>query len=81
MIGVRYHPPAFCGRCGNPHPWTSARLEAARVLVEDEERLSAQEKRQLIGTLPDLVRDVPMTQASGARYRRLAAKLGGAAAD
>jgi len=70
-----YHPPAQCGDCGAPFPWTECRLAAARELASDLEQLSPEERGRLIDTLPDLVRD-PMTQVSAGRFKRLAAKAG-----
>ena len=39
-IGFSYTPPAFCGSCGAPYPWTEARLAAAREMAKDLEALN-----------------------------------------
>jgi hypothetical protein len=80
-IGFRYHAPAFCGQCGQPYPWTQAKLEAAREYAKDLEGLSDAEREQLTKSLDDLVVDVPMTKVSAGRFKRLALKAGGGAAE
>jgi hypothetical protein len=80
-IGFPYDPPAYCGECGSAFPWVEARLAAARELAKDLEELSEQERQELAASLDDLVRDVPMTQVSAGRFKRLVAKAGAGAAD
>ena len=60
-----YSPPVFCHECGEAYPWTAARLEAARELARESERLDDNEKGILARSLDDLsARD---TQHSGCR--------------
>jgi len=65
-----YEPPAFCADCGAPLPWTQRRLDAARELAQDLDRLSPAERDQLAATLPELVRDAPMTTVAANRFKR-----------
>lgn len=51
-------PPAFCQECGKPYPWTKARLEEARDLVEMSE-LPQAEKESLSNDLSALTVDSP----------------------
>jgi hypothetical protein len=74
--GPPYEPPAFCGDCGKPFPWTERRLEAARELAQEAEHLSDEEKNQLADSIGDLVRDTPRTQVAASRYKRLVHKAG-----
>jgi len=76
VLGNAYVPPAYCGKCGAAFPWTGRRLEAAAALANDLEGLSEDERQRLALTLPDLVRDVPMTKVSADRFKRLVAKAG-----
>jgi hypothetical protein len=76
IIGSHYEPPAFCGDCGKPFPWTERRLEAGRELAFEAEHLSGEERQQLADSLNDLTRDTPKTQVAAGRFRRLAAKAG-----
>ena len=71
-----YSKPAYCYGCGKPFPWTAASLEAASELVDDLETLSHEEKQQLKGSFPDLVRDTPRTAVAEGRFKRLTKKAG-----
>jgi hypothetical protein len=75
-IGFHYEPPAFCGDCGKPFPWTDRRLAAARELANEAEHLSAEEKQQLAESFDDLTRDTPKTPVAAGRFKRLVAKAG-----
>ena len=81
VIVGRIHLPRFCHKCGNPYPWTSRKLEAAKTYAQDLESLTEQERVQLALSLDDLVKDTPMAQVSANRFKRLAAKAGGEAPD
>ncbi len=70
-----YTPPSFCHGCGRPYPWTAARLAAAKVLVAEQEELTAAERQQLDESIEDLVRDTPMAPVAAIRFRRLMAKV------
>ena len=76
LIGSSYEPPAFCGDCGKPFPWTERRLDAARELAFEAEHLTGEERQQLADSLNDLTRDTPKTQVAVGRFKRLAAKAG-----
>ncbi len=76
VIGSRYEPPAFCGDCGKPFPWTERRLAAGRELALEAESLSGEERQQLADSLNDLTRDTPKTQVAAGRFKRLASKAG-----
>ena len=79
MFGVvltQYKPPAFCRYCGEPFPWTQGRVDAARELASEAENLTNDERKELADTIDDLVRDVPHTQVSAGRFKRLVTKAG-----
>ena len=71
-----FHAPAYCSQCGAPYPWTEARLNAARELVRELDRLDPNEKGILNRSLDDLVRDTPNTAVSALRFKQLVAKAG-----
>ena len=75
-VGIGYAPPAYCGDCGTAFPWTERRLQAARDLTLEDERLSPEEKAQLTDSLPDLTHDTPQTAVATARVKRLLARAG-----
>ena len=72
---------AFCHECGEPYPWTTARLGAAQELAEELEGLNEEEKETLKASLDDLVRDTPRTTLAATRFKRIVAKAGKGAAD
>ena len=74
--GSDFDLPSYCRKCGNPFPWTEARLTAATELVNDAEFLDKAEKAQLIETFPDIVADSPRTQVAATRASRLMKKAG-----
>lgn len=43
--------PAYCVRCGKPMPWTETAIEAAKEYTDELEKLTAEEKTALKGTL------------------------------
>ena len=73
--------PSFCEGCGRGFPWTEASLSAARVLSDEIETLTIEEKKLLKGSLEDIVRDTPQTVLASARFKKLGAKGGKEAAE
>lgn len=76
-----YVPPKFCHNCGAPYPWTEKRLAAARDLTDELSGLNADEKASLSKSLHDLIKESPSTPVAIARFKRLVAKAGNAAAE
>src|SRR5262249_52100228 len=74
--GPGYTLPSFCHDCGQPYPWTSARLSAAQALAAEAIGLSLEERETLAKTLPDLIRDTPKTPLAATRFKLLVAKAG-----
>lgn len=68
--------PTCCRECGELYPWVERRLAAARELVDEQKKLSDQEKEELKNTLPDLVEDTPRTREAALRAGRLFAQAG-----
>jgi len=69
-----YHEPAYCHNCGKAYPWTDSKMEAAKELIELDDRNSDAEKTALAADLSDLVRDTPRTQVAATRFRKFVAK-------
>jgi len=72
---------SFCPHCGNPYPWTEARLKAAQELADEIDNLSPEECDLLKKSIDDIVRDTPQTTVAATRFKRLVAKAGKVAAD
>jgi hypothetical protein len=80
-IGFTPTASAFCHNCGEPHPWTVARIEAAKELAHEAEDLDEDERELLAQSIDDIVRDTPRTQLASSRFKRLLAKMGKGTAD
>ena len=73
--------PIFCPGCGNPYPWTEAKLKAAKDLTDLLEDLSSEEREILKKSFDDIVRDTPQTTVAANQFKRVAAKVGKIAAE
>lgn len=67
-------PPAYCRNCGKAFPWTGEAIEAARLLTDEVEGLSLEDREQLKATFPDLIADTPRTVLAATRFRKISAK-------
>jgi len=74
----QFRPPNFCRNCGRAYPWTERRLEAAKELIGQEQRLAPDEKAALETDIQDVTHDVPRTQAAAIRIKNALAKVPGA---
>jgi hypothetical protein len=71
--------PVFCYACGQPFPWSEARLAAARELTTELEGLSDEEKERLRANLPDLIAETPRTEVAVMQTKKLLRKASGEA--
>jgi len=76
-----YALPRFCHSCGQPHPWTAARLEAAAALADELEGLSADERDLLKRSLVELVQDAPNAELAAVRVKKALRKVGHAGVE
>jgi Uncharacterized protein conserved in bacteria len=72
--GSIYSAPAFCHNCGHPFPWTAAKLEAAKILIDEDDQLGLDEKGILSSSLSDLIVDTPRTQLAISRFKKITYK-------
>ena len=72
----RYNPPSYCHNCGQPYPWTTARIEAAKMLIEDMDELSDEEKKKMSESIDKIITDTPYTEASANRIKKYLLKIG-----
>lgn len=68
--------PAFCHACGQPYPWTRAKLDSLRELVEETAGLTDEEKAKLSRGLDDIIADTPRTEVAAMRVKRWLANAG-----
>lgn len=77
---ARYSRPSFCYQCGNPFPWTQARIAAAKDLA-DELDLPETERETLKSTIDDLSSDTPRTEVGVLRFKTIIGMVKDGAAD
>jgi hypothetical protein len=78
---TEYSAPSFCHNCGKPYPWTETGIKAAKTLISESEKLTAEEKETLNRSLDDIVRDTPNTQVAVIRFKKFLPKTGREVAD
>ena len=74
-------PDAYCYHCGKPYPWTESRLESMRMLIEEEEALSDDQKKIISESLPDIVSETPATKLASVRIKKALVSAGQFTAD
>ena len=65
---------AYCHACGEPYPWTEARLKAANDLAAMDESLSGPELDALRENFPFLGSDNPRMELAAVQVGRILAK-------
>lgn len=76
LDATKFKVPSYCQSCGRAYPWTAAALEAARLLTDEVEGLSDEDREQLKQTFPQLIVDGPETVLAATRLKKLSAKAG-----
>jgi hypothetical protein len=76
-----YQRPNLCHECGEPYPWTEAKLKVAQRVTDLLEDLSPEERSTLKRSLDDIVRDTPRTAPAATTVKKLVAKVARPAAD
>jgi hypothetical protein len=73
---LHFAAPKFCSNCGNPYPWTQARLTAATEVIKDIKNIDESEKEILVTSITDLVKNTPSTPLAAERIKKILAKVG-----
>ena len=76
---LEYFPPSFCHHCGQPYPWTMAKMDAAKEIASEIENISDEEKEILIKSLNYIVFDTPKTEVASFKMKKILHKAGGTA--
>lgn len=71
---TRYARPNFCPRCGRPYPWMAFMLRTARELLERENKLSPDERNNLLEDLQYALSD-PKAELFAVKQKLIASKL------
>jgi hypothetical protein len=75
-VGGVFDPPSYCFSCGQPFPWTTEKLSAAKDLADELEGLSADDRAKLKTAIDDIATGGPRAEVGAARIKRLAGKAG-----
>ena len=67
--------PGYCHNCGQPFPWTTARLEVAQQTIREMDDLG-DKKDELANSLPDLAVETPKTDLAVLRWKRVLGSVG-----
>ncbi len=70
-IPENYVIPAFCSACGQPFPWTSAKIQTAHELAQELENISDEEKKILEQSIDEIVKDTPKTTLAATRFKKI----------
>ena len=74
-VGVEsYRPPQFCHKCGRAYPWMGERLRTVRELLNQEKKLSADERNGLLENLQYVMSD-PTAELAPAKRKLIEVKL------
>jgi hypothetical protein len=72
---------SYCYECGEPHPWTEERLQAAREFAGEVDGLSEKDRTQLAKSFEDIASDNPRTTLGVLRIKKYMAKVGKPVSD
>ncbi|MDR1338024.1 MAG: DUF2321 domain-containing protein [Rickettsiales bacterium] len=78
---AKYHPPAYCHRCGKAYPWTELKIQAAKMMIDDIEELSVEEREKMSDSIDNIIVDTPLTEVSANRIKKYLAKMGAGTAN
>lgn len=73
---LTYHKPFYCPNCGNPYPWTQKAIDAATILISEEENLESLLKSSAIELLPSIISETPNTNIAVIRIKKCLASAG-----
>jgi hypothetical protein len=66
-----YVSPSFCFHCGEPFPWTTEKLKAAKELADEIVGLSPEDRGRLKEALTDVAAGGPRTEIGAVRIKAL----------
>jgi hypothetical protein len=75
-VGGAFDPPRFCFSCGQPFPWTTEKMSAAKDLADELNGLSADDRAELKTAIDDIATRGPRAEVGAARIKRIAGKAG-----
>lgn len=76
VIGGESVAPMYCINCGSAYPWLQSWLDTADELIDEMEKLSDEDKEDLLSSTLDLLADTPKTEIAAYRFTRLVEQAG-----
>ena len=70
-------PPAYCYSCGKPFPWTEAKINALKELIDITDKLDVKEKEDIKSNINDIISETPRSNVAIAIIKNLTSKLTG----
>ena len=67
----------YCYACGAPYPWTEAKLQAAREMIDEVEELTSEQRETFKRDLGDIAVNTPRTELAASRIKTRLAALPG----
>jgi hypothetical protein len=81
FFAITYAAPAFCPKCGEPYPWTEAKIRAAQDLAKELDNISDEEQELLALSIDEIITDTPRTTVAATRLKKILLKVGKPIAD
>ena len=69
--------PSYCYECGEPHPWTAARLKAARASGEAADEFDDDEAEEFAAAVAEISKDGPGAPVAATKVRKMLNRLSG----
>jgi hypothetical protein len=68
---------SYCTACGASFPWTDSALDAGRVLADEIDDLSVEERDRLKKSFEEIARETPQAEVAATRIKKIMTKVGG----
>lgn len=70
----KYKVPNYCHKCGDLYPWTSEKINAIQELIELNETISIEDRKIVIKSMDDLIKDNSRTPVAALKINNILAK-------
>lgn len=75
VFAGKYVVPKYCHSCGNSFPWTESILKASHELIDIQESLNEDEKKELMESIIILTKDTPLAEVAKIKFKKIVSKL------
>jgi len=63
--------PSYCSNCGKPYPWTEKKIMSVIKILAEFGNLDEEEKKTINQDIENIAKDVPETELSARRIKRI----------